>query len=200
MFHALGENGDTQPMSRADNAFRNRLALFCAHVFHKFPVELQAIHGIFLQIAERSIPHAEIIEHDLHAQFPHGEDIRPHLRRVFRTDCAALRDFKDQFPARKIVPFQERAAALHHLFPRKRKAGEVASEIKFFLACLVQPLQERARLLQIVHIQPADSVFPFQERNIPARAEQTLGRMLPAGKRLAAHKGKVLRVHKKLYI
>ena len=64
----------------------------------------------------------------------------------------------------------------------------------------MQPLQERAGLFQIVHIQAVDPVLPLQERDIPVRPQQALAGMPPARQGLAARHGKILRVDKKLQI
>ena len=70
-FDALRRDPHVQRMAEFDDGPDHRLGLGSrGHLDHEGAVDLDPVEGELLQVAERRIARAEVIEHDLHAELP----------------------------------------------------------------------------------------------------------------------------------
>ena len=99
-------------MARLHQGPEDDAALVGVHVVHQLLIQLQAVHGVALQVPEGGEAGAEVVEDHPHALGPDGLDILPQLLLLGGGHVLALGHLQDEELGGELVALDDLEAAL----------------------------------------------------------------------------------------
>jgi len=183
--HALGHHRAVERLRQPDDALHDgEVVAVLVHVADEGLVDLQLAGRQALQVQQRGVAGAEVVEREFHPQFAAGGHQRADAGDVLQRGAFQHLDF--QHPGRQRRVFrQQRRQALGEVVLLQMVGGDVDAD-----------RQRHALCLPGLHLRQRAAYHPFAERDIQraafgvgqevGRGQQALFRVLPAHQRLGA--------------